>query len=322
MNKEDNLTFKKITEFTEEDTIYIRVDSHNGPAESYLCNFKSFKSGAVTAETIKATVNPRTSAVGKEITAKLSNCFLVGQISGEKRSRAHWIRPDLTFAKESNKVHDNDMHVSEHESYGMVTVHRGYGNKSRALFGSSIKHANTIRLAIDTAKHDRDLNNDYFHSKRNIIQIELSEAQFAQMITNFNNEGTPCTIRRVMGSNMEEPLFISKVEQFNNEFSNKMHNLSEDMKGLVEDSLGILNDKKSINKGDREFIASAINRLIMNVEKNIPFVNEQFAEQIDGVVHEAKSAIESFLEQKIKEKGLEQIKGMSAEKLLGTDKEY
>ncbi len=80
MNKKENLALKKITEFTEEDTIYIQGNSLNGPSENYFCKFKSFDSGVVTAETIEATVNPRSSTVGKENRAKLSNCFLFGQI--------------------------------------------------------------------------------------------------------------------------------------------------------------------------------------------------------------------------------------------------
>lgn len=320
--QKDNLTFKKITEFTSDDTIYIRKSSE-GTGELFLCQFISFQNGRVTGKMLQAMTNPRlyTREIeqGKELTAPIASCALYGKAPGDDNSHYHWVRPDGTFAKNSNKVTDNDDHVQEHESYGMITLSRGQGHP-KALFGSSIEHPTTITLCINTAEHTRSLNNDRYYGKKNIIEVELSQAQFAEMITNINTEGTPCTIRKVMGARMENPEFKSKVSQFQNEFKNKMHNLSEDINSVIEDAVEILENKKTVNKGDREHILSAIKQLTMQLKSNMPFINEQFTEQMEGVVVEAKASIEAFMQEKIRQAGITGVEGMSADQLFLGDK--
>jgi len=46
---------------------------------------------------------------------------------------------------------------------------------------------------------------------------------------------------------------------------------------------------------------------MQNIKSNIPFVNEQFTEQMDKTITEAKGEIEAFIEHKIRSAGLEAI---------------
>jgi len=72
-------------------------------------------------------------------------------------------------------------------------------------------------------------------------------------------------------------------------------------------ALDILKDKPNITKGDREMILNAIQMLMQNIKKNIPYVNREFSEQMDKTITEAKGEIEAFIEHKIRTAGLEAI---------------
>ena len=50
-----------------------------------------------------------------------------------------------------------------------------------------------------------------------------------------------------------------------------------------------------------------INSLIMQVQSILPFIGDQFREQMDDVVNEAKIQIEAFAENVIRQKGLEAL---------------
>ena len=79
----------------------------------------------------------------------------------------------------------------EHESYGLVGVSRISGS-DRNLFGSSIRHKNTMMLRVKRANKERHLNRDWYHANETIVEVEMSPVQYAEMISSPNvGEGIP-----------------------------------------------------------------------------------------------------------------------------------
>lgn len=116
----------------------------------------------------------------------------------------------------------------KHPSYGQISLSESCGGL-RSLYGSSIKHQNTIRMEIHHSKHDRDLNNDWYHKTDPIIKIELSPTQFTELIINKRNYGgVPCTIMYTENDgDIQRPELKSKVEEFENEFEESMKEISQ-----------------------------------------------------------------------------------------------
>lgn len=71
-----------------------------------------------------------------------------------------------------------------HPSYGTVGFYRMYGNKPTALFGSSIPHSQTIQLVVHRAKTERKLCQDFISPTDEILRLEISYTQFAELLTN------------------------------------------------------------------------------------------------------------------------------------------
>ena len=103
----------------------------------------------------------------------------------------------------------------EHPSYGVISFSRTYGGEKN-LFGSSIKHQNTIRMKVSHAKLERRLNEDHVYEKDKIIEVEMSEAQFAQAITSLNSAaGVPVTLLYTQKEGKIPPCnFSNKRETF------------------------------------------------------------------------------------------------------------
>ena len=126
--------------------------------------------------------------------------------------------------------------AENHPSYGML----GFCRTSRSsthLFGSSIQHKNTIVMTLKHGELNRQLNEDYYFGREVIAEVEMSFSQFAEAITAINvGDGVPCTIRFTEkdGAITESP-FISKQEQFENEFNEHLDNVKQETADTIEE---------------------------------------------------------------------------------------
>lgn len=186
----------------------------------------------------------------------------------------------------------------QHESYGVIGAHRIQGGDGK-LFGSSIKHFNGIRISIKRAEKIRDLNEDRFFGKEQLIEVELSPSQFSQFITSMNiGDGVPCTLRRVNGERMAECPEVNQRETFEKEFKQKIRDVTHKMDEIVEEVKETF-EKKSLNKGDRIEILNKLHLLMQEIRLNLPFVQSQFNESMEKTVREAKGEVESFIAQRM-----------------------
>lgn len=94
------------------------------------------------------------------------------------------------------------------------------------LFMSPLRHENRISITIGEAEHVRSLSTDAHYAGRQIIEVQMSEAQFAQFITNsMNHSGAPCTITRNNGQ-MVPPL--ADVQLKSDQYYKEAQKMAED----------------------------------------------------------------------------------------------
>ena len=99
----------------------------------------------------------------------------------------------------------------KHPSFGMLSFNRTHGGHSN-LFGSSIQHNDTIHMVLKEGVVIRGLNDDRYVGEDEILEVEMSQSQFAELITSMNvGTGTPCTIKYLRGKGrINEADFINK----------------------------------------------------------------------------------------------------------------
>lgn len=198
----------------------------------------------------------------------------------------------------------------EHPSYGMVRFSRCQGNPGR-LFGSSLRtHESYVTLSVGSGERIHSSGYDrYFGSMRGeFIEVDLSAAQFAELLTTMNvGAGVPCTIRRFNGKKIENPPETQvEVEKIRTAFKRDMKNLASRCKSDVKAVQEIL-DKKNLTKADREEILNKVNRIMMNVESDTPFMLSQFEEATEKVVQHAKAEVDAFATANVLAEGIRSI---------------
>lgn len=206
-----------------------------------------------------------------------------------------------------------DEKTTQHESFGIAGFSRSTtGGDGVSLFGSSIKHGNTITFIVRHAEVTRNLEQDWYNSssRQPIIEIEMSQSQFAEMITSMNmGEGIPVTIRKVDGKRMEACPHESKVQQHSNEFKQRMKEFSERLNKYGKELYSLI--EKRIPQKEQIIAKNIVDQIVQEVESNIPFYEKQFVRQMEKTQTEAKAEVEAFVTRKIHSAGLSSLLGES-----------
>lgn len=303
-----NLSTKNIWEFTKDDTIYISKKSKSGDqVYTFLCQFERLVRNTVYGKILEIDSGRHHGSqnVGDVIYSDSKNCSLYG-VSDRSTPYFHYFNT-MGYAHKDIGTEKTE-EVLRHPSFGLVGLSRRSGSIS-PLFGSNIQHSQTITLTIKRAENNRKLNNDFYHGIEDLIEIEMSGSQYAELVSSFNiGDGIPCTIRQLGRHSYPDPPYESPVDVFQREFETKMQNLGKECASLVEDSVKMLKDKPTINKADRDFLLNSIRKLIQEVTSNTPFVSQQFNESMEKTISQAKNEIETFVTNRITALGIDAVK--------------
>ncbi len=185
----------------------------------------------------------------------------------------------------------------KHPSYGMVSFSRVQSNQGESLFGSSIKHRNMVRMRVKTAYKKRDLNTDWYSGDQLLLEVDMSQNQFAELITSMNcGDGVPATLRfTTLAGVIEECPEVKVRQRLEDEFKNKTISLMEKFSGMAREIQETVNKKGTILKKDKESISSLLEHMKTELNSNIPFVQKQFNEATDKVVADAKGEIDATM---------------------------
>jgi hypothetical protein len=189
----------------------------------------------------------------------------------------------------------------KHPSYATLQFSRVSSSGVKPLFGSSIKHRDTIVMRVRKASLCRHLNEDYIFGDQEIIEVEMSQSQFAEAITSMNQgSGIPVTLTYLQGEGIiEDCPYFDKRMQFENEFADKNKKQNELASNLIKETQKLFDEKKTFNKADKENVLNMLYKLQQEIGSNTEFIYKQFNEQMDKTTMEAKGEIEAFMQNKI-----------------------
>ncbi|KKN59272.1 hypothetical protein LCGC14_0543710 [marine sediment metagenome] len=198
----------------------------------------------------------------------------------------------------TDPLHGDDY---SHPSYGMISFSRGQGSDA-TLFGSSIKHHNTIRVTISHAERHMDNGTEHIFDRARIVEAIMSPTQFADAITGMNTSGVPITLQWTAGKgHIDSPEFINKREGFEKEFTERVRGIKDKMSETIE---------KAKDKKAPRWLVHDLEITKGWFESNIPYLAEQFDEQMDKSVTEAKAEIEAYVSAIIHQTGLQALEDM------------
>ena len=204
--------------------------------------------------------------------------------------------------KEGSIFHED---VYTHPAYGQISVSRVSGG-NMCLYGSDFHHNGFIRVEISESEMHRDLSHDWYYPKKSIIEIFLSEAQWATFVSSFGiGAGTPCTIRsKGLQGVPQLPETNQSVKKFSEEMEHDLKQFREEINEIVSsiDDLGI-------SKKKAEALKLKLSGIVSKSEGHAKFVGDSFDEHMEKTVERAKSEVHGYASRVITEAGINALNG-------------
>ncbi len=190
--------------------------------------------------------------------------------------------------------------------FGLVSISRVQGR--RRLFDSPFEHQHFVTLSIKRAYRTRtDLHMDYIGADEELIEVAMSEVQFASMVTSLNmGVGTPCTIAHFEGKILKEPAPDKTKKTFEKE--GKEHwadlaKLSAELEKLTELPASAV---KAPQRERMNFLALKIHQ---GLTDSAEFFHEQFQKSMDKVVAVAQGEVQAHVMSVIQKAGMKALEG-------------
>lgn len=212
--------------------------------------------------------------------------------------------------------------IKKHPSFGQLSFHRITSNVGKSLYGSSLCHSQIIRMRLSASEAQRRLNTTDYYSTNNLIEVDMSPQQFAELVTTMNRGGgTPVTIIRMPDGEIEDCPFENERETFSKEFQKDINKITQNSKLLIARAKEMLS-QKSIKKSEMRELISYLDSINRDLSSNLGFVETMFQEATDKAVSAGKHEIESFWQSTIERLGVQNLaQGLEAPKLITDNNE-
>ena len=196
-----------------------------------------------------------------------------------------------------------------HPAYGMANFTRVTGQTN--LFGVDYPQGHYMTLNICVGSVDRHYGEDWFTSEEEIIQIAMSEVQFARLIASPNTQGVPCTImKRPEGKAVQvEPMPTLETE--NKRVKEEFAARGREMSKLLDDAEKALSDmirpENKPNKTKISDVLQEIRTIRRSLTSDMPFYIQQLQETVDRTTSSAKAEVEAYANHVMSELGKEAL---------------
>lgn len=182
-----------------------------------------------------------------------------------------------------------------HPAFAQIRANRYSG--SHAMYGSSFLHSGGVSITISRSELLRGLSNDHHHEREELIEVSLTEAQWATFVSTLNNgSGIPCTLRHIGRETvpgLPDPPDMSG--QYAAEMSETVREIQVALRNLAA------------NEKLPQWARKQIDMQAARLTSSTGFIAKQFGEHVENVVEAAKIEINAYVTQTVHRAGLEHI---------------
>lgn len=220
--------------------------------------------------------------------------------------------------EEPQKEHDprgrgSDEYTITHPAYAQITASHVTGGAF--LYGSDFQHRDYVCVTILRSRLNRHLSTDWPHTEEELIEIAMSEAQWASFVSSMNRgSGVQCTLQRYDGKmvpqiprpEMKDKAFRLEAEQSGREAIKRIEALTEE----IQNSKLSAKQKEAWIK-DLDFIRD-------RTRSNLTFVLKRFGEYMEETVQKARTEINAYIHNSLIRTGIGKVIGNDkAKRILG-----
>lgn len=197
--------------------------------------------------------------------------------------------------------HDSDSKTFSHPAFGQIGASRVQG--SSTLYGSDFVHQHYVVIRVSRSELNRDLHHDWQFAREELVELALSEAQWATFVSSMNvGSGVPCTLQRIVGEEMPGIPLRMETDVVKEEFDGR----TRECAALVEAAIGEIEGEigAALSKPKRERVLGRLKRLRQDLASNLPFVSKSFGEHMEKTVERAKVEVNAYLQSAVQCAGL------------------
>lgn len=198
----------------------------------------------------------------------------------------------------------------DHPAFGQIVASRVQG--TRSLYGSDFLHRHFVTITISRSQLCRDLSHDWHFGGQDLIEVHLSEAQWATFVSSMNvGSGVPCTIDHVGGEDAPGIPLRRNVDVVENELRqtiDDMRKAVDDVAAQMESDIG-----QSLSGAKRTKLLAGLTRLRRLVDDHVPFMAKSFRKTMETTVEKAKIEVNAYAESVIVRSGIAALRGGAAD---------
>jgi hypothetical protein len=198
--------------------------------------------------------------------------------------------------------------VETHPSYAQIGASRVSGNAH--LYGSDFNHQHYISLTIRRSEQHRDLSRDWPFAREELIEVALSESQWASFVSTLNSGmGTQCTLTRTWEGG--EYNLVPRIKQPTNKLDQFRAESAEDVRESIEaiNKLRAMVADLKISEKQKKALDWQAEYALRGITTSQEFVAKQFAEHMEDTTERAKTEINAYVEGRIHSAGLDALAG-------------
>lgn len=203
---------------------------------------------------------------------------------------------------DTHRPHSEHRTTTTHPAYAQIHASRVNGMVD--LYGSDFTHHQFITVSIRRSSLDRDLSNDWVHPGEELIEVQMSEAQWAAFVSSLNmGGGVQCTLNHFDGNGVPQlPRPKSRQDQFSKEMKQTFADAAKELRDLKQtiESMGL-------PKGKTNTILDSLNKVGASFTSSAPFVAEQFGEHMEEVVEGVKAEAHGYMTNLLLRAGLDAL---------------
>ena len=205
------------------------------------------------------------------------------------------------MARDTEPVSKNQYGDDTHPAFAQIQVSRHSVTPGAVLFDSDLRHGHTVVLTVSSATRKRDLSRDWIHATREVVEIEMSEAQWASLVSSMGTSGVPATLRRVNGHIVPGLTYDPRLAHSMNEVKTAASKTFSGIQAAIAAYEAL--DSKATAKEKREAFAK-IQRATQHAAANIDFTTKSLTEHAENVVARSRADIEAMALQAAEQIGL------------------
>jgi len=179
-----------------------------------------------------------------------------------------------------------------HPAFAMIGAYRtSISPPGASLFDSEIRHQHTVVLRLERAVRQRDLNRDWIYGRDRIVEVEMSEAQWASFVSSMNTSGVPCTLRWLDGEKIEPVEYAPRLEQSIDE----TRSAADRAFGQIVEALRIYEETPAVPKRAKDEALQTLRAAVSNATPNVVFAAKSLGEHTENVVQKARADVEAMV---------------------------